>query len=163
MKNDQTKQLSSSTFDVSEQETHRVLCVDDEPAVCFAYSKLLASEPFSIDVCESIEAARGLLKKNDYFAVISDVRFAGSDNEEGLHFVNVVRKEQPKAKVILVTGYGNDELKKAVHEIGDSHYFEKPVQPSVIIELLSDLHDKIHEQNSAEPGKPLADLVKTDS
>jgi len=63
--------------------------------------------------------------------------------------VSVARKELPQAKVILVTGYGNDELKKTTLALGASHYFEKPVNPSLILALLRELHvvaDK-HEEN----------------
>lgn len=131
------------------------MCVDDEPAICFAYGKLFENERFGFDICESIEAAQTLLKSNDYFAVISDVRFAGTNNEDGIHFVSVVRKEQPQAKVILVTGYGNEELKKTAQLLGTTHYFEKPIKPSVILELLNSLHLKIHEKESAEFGNML--------
>lgn len=127
-------------------ETHRVLIVDDEPAIRFAYSKLLESERFGFDVCDSVETGSALLKKYDYFAVISDVRFAGSDNQEGIYFLSIVRKEQPDAKVMLVTGYGNDDLKKAAYELGASHYFEKPVKPSLILSLLRALHLVADEQ-----------------
>ena len=131
-------------------ETHRVLIVDDEPAICFAYRKLLENELFSFDICESVEAAIALLNKNRYLAVISDVRFAGSDNKDGVYFVSVLRKVQPQAKVILVTGYGSDELKKSAHELGISHYFEKPVKPSLILSLLRSLHLVADEQEENE-------------
>lgn len=133
-------QHTSTSGNNGKTETHRVLLVDDEPAICFAYQKLLESERFGFDVCESIETATTHLKMNRYFAVISDVRFSGSDNKDGILFVSVVRREQPQAKVILVTGYGNDELKKTAHELGAYRYFEKPVMPSVILPLLRTLH-----------------------
>lgn len=136
----QEDQHSIQSGDITGPELHRVLIVDDEPAICFAYRKLLESERFGFDICESIEAATALLKMNDYFAVISDVRFAGSDNEDGVYFLSIVRKEQPQAKTILVTGYGNDDLKKTAFELGTSHYFEKPVKPSLILSLLRSLH-----------------------
>jgi DNA-binding NtrC family response regulator len=121
-------------------ETHRVLVVDDEAAICFAYRKLLESERFGVDICENVDAALALLQRNEYFAVVSDVRFAGSDNEDGVYLLSVVRKEQPQAKMILVTGYGSDELKKTALELGASHYFEKPIKPSLILSLLRALH-----------------------
>jgi DNA-binding NtrC family response regulator len=133
-------QHSSPAGDSSEPENHRVLIVDDEPAICFAYRKLLESERFRFDISESIEDALAQLNRNEYFAVISDVRFAGSDNEDGVYFVSVVRKEQPQAKVILVTGYGSEELEKTARELGATHYFEKPVMPSLILSLLRALH-----------------------
>jgi two-component system response regulator YesN len=117
-------------------EPYRVLLVDDEPAICFAYSKLLESEQFDFDICYSVEAALAHLKRNNYFAVVSDVRFAGSDNKDGLCFVSIVRKESPQAKVLLVTGYGSDELKKKALALGVSHYIEKPVCPTLILGIL---------------------------
>ncbi len=121
-------------------EKHRVLIVDDEPAICFAYSKLLKSECFGFDVCDSIDAAIVLLNRNEYFAVISDLRFTGTKNQDGMLLVSVVRAEQPLAKIILVTGHGNEELEKTAYKLGASHYFEKPVKPSLILSLLRALH-----------------------
>lgn len=136
----QVDQHKSPSGDSMQPETRRVLVVDDEPSICFAYRKLFQNERFGLDVCENIEAAVDHVRSNDYFAVISDVRFAGSDNKEGVNFASVVRKVQPEAKVILVTGYGSDDLKKSAHDLGVSHYFEKPINPSVILSLLRSLH-----------------------
>lgn len=121
-------------------ETHRVLIVDDEQAICFAYSKLLENELFSFDICESVETAIALLDRKKYMAVISDVRFAGSDNKDGIYFVSVLRNKQAQAKIILVTGYGNDELKRTANELGIYQYFEKPIAPSLLVSLLRSLH-----------------------
>jgi DNA-binding NtrC family response regulator len=146
----QNKQHTSPAEDESEPEIHRVLCVDDEPAICFAYSKLLEGERYKFDICENVEEAHSFLRNNNYFAVISDVRFAGSGNEDGVDFVSAVRKAQPHAEVILVTGYGSKELEQTVRILGASHYFEKPVKPSVILGLLQMLHMNIHKQEAAK-------------
>jgi DNA-binding NtrC family response regulator len=141
-----TGQFSAS--DITEVENHRVLIVDDESAICFAYRKLLESERFKFDICESVEEALMHLRTYEYFAVISDVRFAGSDNTDGLYFVSEVREIQPQSKVILVTGHGNDEVKRTVNKLGASHYFEKPVKPSIILSLLRTLHLAADEQEA---------------
>jgi DNA-binding NtrC family response regulator len=133
-------QHSSPLGENSKPDHHRVLIVDDEAAIRFAYFKLFQAELFSFDVCESIENAKAFLKKHDYFAVISDVRFEGSDNRDGLYFVSDVRDVQPEADVILVTGYGSDELEKSARQVGVSHYYEKPIKPSLILTLLRELH-----------------------
>lgn len=131
---------SEPLVEVAAVETHRVLVVDDEPAICFAYRKLLEGELFGFDICENIADAIALLNQYDYFAVISDVRFAGSGNEDGVHFVSIVRDKQPQSKIILVTGYGSEELKNTAQELGILHYFEKPIKPSLILSLLRSLH-----------------------
>lgn len=146
----QSKINISSGSPLNDIDTHRVLIVDDEPSICFAYSKLLKREAFSFDICDNIESAHCLLRNNQYFAVISDVHFAGLGNEDGLHFLTLVRKEQPESKVILVTGDGSKELEKTAKELGAYHYFEKPVVPSLILTLLRSLHaiaDELEELN----------------
>ncbi|MBW4057134.1 MAG: response regulator [Proteobacteria bacterium] len=127
-------------------ESHRVLIVDDEPALRFAYRKLLESELFAFDISDNVKDAVLLIQSKTYFAVISDVRFAGSGNEDGLNLVSVVRQKQPESKTILVTGYGSDTLKNSARKLGVSHYFEKPVQPALILTLLRALHSSAHEQ-----------------
>jgi len=137
----QSKINISSGSPLNDIDTHRVLIVDDEPSICFAYSKLLKREAFSFDICDNIESAHCLLRNNQYFAVISDVHF---------HFLTLVRKEQPESKVILVTGDGSKELEKTAKELGAYHYFEKPVVPSLILTLLRSLHaiaDELEELN----------------
>ncbi len=126
----------------------RVLFVDDEPAIVFAYSRLLGGERFQHDVCETIEDATNHLKTKKYFAVVSDVRFSGSGNEDGLFFVSEVKKVQPDAKVILVTGYGSKDLEMCARLLGASHYFEKPTRPFLILSLLRELHHAALEQDS---------------
>lgn len=123
-----------------EQDPHRVLIVDDEHAICFAYSRLLESERFGYDICDTVEAALKQLTSCQYFAVISDVRFAGSDNDDGVQFVSSLKSVQPRAKIILVTGYGSEELKVTAEKLGVSHYLEKPVEPSLLLALLRRLH-----------------------
>jgi DNA-binding NtrC family response regulator len=136
-------QHNSPSGDKTKPESRRVLLVDDEPAICFAYSKLLECEKFGFDVCDNVEAALALLKNYFYFAVVSDVRFAGSDNEDGVCFVSAVRKECPQAKIMLVTGYGSDELKKKALALGVSHYIEKPVCPTLILDILRKFSDEV--------------------
>lgn len=149
MYSQETKDISPSG-EATEPESHRVLIVDDEPAICFAYRKLFESERFAFDICECVETAIDFLEKKDYFAVISDLRFAGIGNEDGIRLVSVARKELPQANVILVTGYGNDEAKRTALALGASHYFEKPINPSLILSLLQTLHLAADEREKAE-------------
>jgi len=135
----QNQQYASQQTE-GEQGPHRVLIVDDEQAICFAYSRLLESERFGFDICDSVTEAIEFLNLYQYFAVISDVRFAGSDNADGLYLVSCVKDLQSQAKVILVTGYGSEELKMTAEKLKVSHYLEKPVEPSRLLSLLRGFH-----------------------
>lgn len=118
----------------------RVLVVDDEPAILFAYMKLLQSEGFHVDACEDLNEALRLVHTGSYCAVITDIRLSGSENSDGIHLLREVRRHQPEARTIVITGFGNSDVERMLKELGASHYFEKPVQPSLIMKLLKAVH-----------------------
>lgn len=121
----------------------RILIVDDEAAILFAYQKLIEGEGYTVDVCESLEVCMTHIQTYDYCAVISDMRLAGSENTDGLKVINAIKENQPDAKIILVTGYGNAEIEQLAFDLGASHYFEKPVQPSLILDALKSLFSPV--------------------
>lgn len=117
----------------------RVLIVDDEPAILFAYRKLIERTGIAVDVSESLTEAIEMILTRSYFVVIADMRLAGTDNTDGLQILRTIREQQPDAKFILVTGYSNKEIKQTAFELGASYYFEKPVQPAAILTALKAL------------------------
>ncbi len=117
----------------------KVLIVDDEPAILFAYRKLIEREGMIVDDCDSYDAALEFIRANRYFAVIADMRLVGSENNDGLEILRFIRREYPDTKVILSTGYGNSEIEQTVLALGATYYFEKPVMPAVILEVLHTL------------------------
>lgn len=123
----------------------RILVVDDEPAILFAYRKLIKSEGFGIDVCDGLGEALQLINSCYYFAVITDIRLSGSENTEGIELLQAVRQQQPDSKIIVVTGFGSSSLEQNLRQLGASYYFEKPVKPGTIMSLLRSLHCASHE------------------
>ena len=114
----------------------RVLVVDDEEAVLFAYRELLTEEGLTVDVCRTLEEVIALMGTHEYSVLITDLRLAGTDNLDGISVLRCARGLQPKTKRILVTGHGSSEIQRTAMAEGASAYFEKPVQPSVILETL---------------------------
>jgi DNA-binding NtrC family response regulator len=117
----------------------RILLVDDETAVLFAYRKLIEREGIAVDSSTSLKGALEYVKARPYLAVMTDLRLAGTDNMDGLEVVRFTRQVQPEARLICSTGYGSCELEQQVRKLGVSHYFEKPVLPATILELLKGL------------------------
>lgn len=117
----------------------RILIVDDEAATLFAYKKLIEREGIGVDVCESLDDAIVQINAYPYSAVIADMRLAGTDNSDGLEILRFVREKRVETKVIIVTGYGNKEIEQTALAMGAAYYFEKPVLPSAILEVLSSL------------------------
>ena len=121
-------------------ETFRVLVVDDEPAVLFAYRKMIEKDGMTADVSANLEDAIRHIRAHRYLAVIADMRLAGSDNGDGLDILRFILKECPDTKTSLATGYGDSEIEKMALNLGVSYYFKKPVSPADILNALKEFH-----------------------
>lgn len=119
---------------------HRILVVDDEPAVLFAYRKLIEQDGMTVDISANLEDALRHIRERRYLAVIADMRLAGTDNGDGLEILRVIQQEWPGTKTILATGYGDSEVEKTARSLGVSYYFKKPVSPSDILGALREFH-----------------------
>lgn len=117
----------------------RILVVDDEEAILFAYKKLLKTDNVDIDVSSNFEGAISLINSNDYNAVFSDIRLGGVGETEGLSILKYIIERRPNMKVIIMTGYGSDEIKAQALKMGACCYLEKPVESTKIFLILSDL------------------------
>jgi DNA-binding NtrC family response regulator len=119
---------------------HRILVVDDEPAVLFAYRKLIEQDGMTVDISATLEDALRLIRARPYLAVIADMRLAGTDNRDGLEILRIIQKERPGTKTILATGYGDSGVEKTARSLGASYYFKKPVSPADILGALREFH-----------------------
>jgi DNA-binding response OmpR family regulator len=134
---ERSAQLLSTGEPPARDDAHRrVLIVDDEAAILFAYRRLLEKDGLEVDTCGTYEDAVRLLDDERYLVVIVDIRLVGTGNEDGLEVLRYARARQPEAKVILVTGYGCQDMETTTRELGASYYFEKPVEPSVLLNTL---------------------------
>jgi DNA-binding NtrC family response regulator len=133
---------TAHTATINPAESHRVLVVDDEPAVLFAYRKLIEKDGMAVDISATLEEAIRHIRANHYLAVIADLRLAGSDNGDGFEILRFIRQERPHTKTILASGYDCGEIEKRAYILGVSCYFRKPVQPSAILDALRGFHTR---------------------
>ncbi len=111
---------------------NRVLIVDDEPGILFAYRKLLEQQGMVVDSCDCLCEALEYLEKHHYLAVVADMRLQGADSRDGLDLVREVRRRQPAAGVIVASGTSDLKTRTSASELGVDHYLEKPVHPTMI-------------------------------
>lgn len=122
---------------------HRVLIVDDEPGILFAYRKLLEQQGMTVDSCDCLCEALEYLNKHHYLAVVADMRLQGTDSADGLDLVREVRQRQPDAGVIVASGTSDQKIRQSASELGVNHYLEKPVHPALILDLLIQLRKAV--------------------
>ncbi len=118
------------------KEAKRILIVDDETAVLFAYGRLTRFLDVITDVCETYEEAIELINKHRYEIVITDIKLDQSEAKGGLDILDYMSNHHFKTEGVVMTGYSNERNKKRAVDLGVSYYFEKPLSPEVILEIL---------------------------
>ncbi len=116
----------------------RVLVIDDEVSVLFAYQRLFRSqEGYQLDTCQTSEEASQLIKwQYPYDAVIADLCLSGHDEQGGLSLLHQAHERSPDTATFLITGHGSPETQIAVKALGGT-YLEKPLDPVYLIALLT--------------------------
>jgi len=102
-----------------------VLLVEDEDAVRMFGARALRNKGYSVVEASSGEAALKLLDEgaDRIDVLISDVVMPGMD---GPSMVRRVRDKHPDMKVIFISGYTEDSLRKRMDVVGDVHFLAKP-------------------------------------
>jgi DNA-binding NtrC family response regulator len=118
---------------------NRILLVDDVPSILFAMKMYLMAEGYEVNCAQDIEEAKSLAAKNDYSAVISDLRLTGTDNMEGLDLIDFVRGQRLSAKVIILTAYGFPEIEREAIERGADAFLRKPKPLPELARVISEL------------------------
>ena len=116
--------------------SRRILLVDDEAAILFAFSQFLGAPGITIDTAETVDKAVGFITANDYCAAVVDLRLTGATTMEGCDIIRLIKERRPSTTVVVVTAYGGEDIRETVVRLGADFYFEKPVSPKVIRETL---------------------------
>src|SRR3989304_6282870 len=114
----------------------RMLVVDDESAVLFAYKKVFQKPDMIVDAVESKAKGFRLLRKHIYDVAILDLQLAGDAREQGFELIKAIRSNWPKTRIMLITAHGNREVQAKARSLGAEFCFEKPISTRIIQEAL---------------------------
>jgi DNA-binding NtrC family response regulator len=118
----------------------KILIIDDQSTIRASLSYLLRRFATVIQ-SESLKEAQNALSKDNFDLVISDLRLTGTDGKEGLEILRHVRQTSPETKVIIMTGYGNDAVRKEAYDLGAMHFYEKPLDMAQLLLQVQSLKD----------------------
>lgn len=93
------------------------------------------------------ELAYPLIKKTQPDILITDIRMPFMD---GLELSALVKKEFPKIKIIILSGYGEFDYAKEAIRIGVTDYLLKPVSAKALLEAVAKVADQIHGEREEE-------------
>jgi CheY-like chemotaxis protein len=130
-----------------EEPRAKILAVDDEPIVLDSFRKILVLAGYSVDTVETGKEAIGLIQKNDYDFVFTDLKMPEMD---GLDVTKAVKHLRPDIDVIMITGYATIESAVDAMKYGAMNYVQKPFTGDELVEFVNaSLHrrqDRIERQ-----------------
>lgn len=103
-----------------------ILIVDDEEPICMVLSELFKDKNTIVLTCGSMNQAIDMLRHFKFDLVITDVRLNGRNGNEGLQILSHVKQVSPKTEVIVMTGYGTEEIEKDAYNRGALFFLKKP-------------------------------------
>jgi response regulator RpfG family c-di-GMP phosphodiesterase len=144
MQNDESTDLAEpDAVPVVAPEPPRILCVDDEPNVLSALSRLFRTHGMTVRVAESGAAGIALLEQAAADVVISDMGMPGMS---GAEFLQVVCQRWPETVRILLTGQADAAtLIEAVNQGEISRYIAKPWDDTQLLEQVRETIDRARE------------------
>ncbi len=107
-----------------------LLVVDDDTAMRQMLEGLFRREGYEVSEASSAPAALELAREREYDVVLSDVRMPGGS---GIDLMRELRRVQPRARVVLMTAFGNVESAVEAMRDGACGYTVKPFEPEEVL------------------------------
>ncbi len=105
----------------------RILIVEDDDISRENLSELLCAYDVH-SVCDGVQALSAF-QENKYDLIITDLRMP---NMDGLHLLKHIRNEDPRATVIMITGYGTVDSAVESMKLGAFDYITKPMKDDLV-------------------------------
>jgi two-component system response regulator HydG len=107
-----------------------VLVVDDEREMCDLLVAGLAARGFEVTACASADEAFERAMREDFEAVVTDVKMRGMD---GLDLCSRLNENRPDVPVIVITGFGSLETAIATIRAGAFDFLTKPFDVDLLV------------------------------
>lgn len=135
---------------------NRIMIVDDERNILNSLRRVLKrQEDWEIEIFENVDEALKRVQTMTFEMVISDYRMPGMD---GIEFLNVVRKLQPEAIRIILSGF--TELQALLDAINQAEIYRYICKPWDDQELIATIGRALAHREVLVENRRLADQVR---
>ena len=113
----------------------RVLIVDDDPALLQALPETLRLRMGGVvvETTNSASAALDRIVKEEFDAIVTDIKMPGMD---GLELLAEIRARRPGTPTLIITGHGENELVVRALRGGASDFIQKPIDRDYFVAAL---------------------------
>lgn len=112
----------------------KILVIDDEEIVRVCCKRALVDEGYDVDVTSSGKEGLELFSRQKYDLVLVDLKMP---RMEGMEVLANIKRQAPGQKVIIITGYMQDEQSEDPPFFGAAYYLEKPFAPDVLLNMIN--------------------------
>ncbi|WP_299595324.1 response regulator [uncultured Microbulbifer sp.] len=127
----------------------RLLIVDDEQSTRDMLDRAMTRRGFDTRVAESVDEAQGLIAREKFDCALLDLKI---HHDSGLELIAPLRSANPRARIILLTGYSSIPTAVAAIKLGADDYLCKPAGGEQLVAAL------IGEQGSAVEESELPEI-----
>jgi two-component system response regulator AtoC len=117
----------------------RVLLVDDEPTILLGLSHVLRRAGAHVTTCLGWREAEEAIQNQVFDLALLDVRLSGSETHAGLDLLTQLKKRSPGTRVIIMTAFSSDEVRREALARGASYYCDKPINLEHLVGIVRDL------------------------
>lgn len=103
---------------------HKLLLVDDDEGIHFAYTKFFEKRNYEIDAVSSLSEARKAVNVCSYDAVLLDLMLPDG---RGNNWIPEVRNRYPGTAILVITGHGDVPVAVEAIKQGADNFLTKPV------------------------------------
>ena len=128
----------------------KLLIVDSEPATKSSLKEVLEYESYHVDTEDNYQAAFEKICKNDYFAVLSEIKFPKTESISLLQKVREQSFEVPF--IMMIRELDLDTVVRAM-KCGASHVVQKPINLNTLLSSLREIGSIKSEPHKEESNK----------
>lgn len=112
--------MSQSTSETTKAK--KVLIIEDEGDMCLLLNIMLNGKEMELDHVKNLKTAEEYLQNEQPSVVILDNQLPDGF---GIDFIHIIKKKQPAAKIIMISGY-DGAAKDVALDNGADVFIEKP-------------------------------------
>ncbi|MDY6844279.1 MAG: sigma-54 dependent transcriptional regulator [Thermodesulfobacteriota bacterium] len=112
----------------------RILVVDDEEKICFAFEQFLNDKGHHPLIASSAEDALRIVQEEKPHIVFLDIRLPGLS---GLTALEEIQKKSPESLVVVMTAYGTMDTAIQAMRYGAYEYLTKPIDLDHVNKLIT--------------------------
>jgi two-component system response regulator PilR (NtrC family) len=148
-----TRAVNNETLNNITMDRYLALIVDDEPDILELLEMTLSRMDIGCRSAADIASARKLLDKHDFDLCLTDMRLPDGD---GIDLVRHMQQLHANVPVAMITAHGNMELAIAALKAGAFDFVSKPVDLTVLRNLVNTALKLSHKANNKANNKPAA-------